>query len=279
MIAPAFNDRVEKKYQIGIADSGITELWRGMGEILRPYGILPVQEITSVGSVYFDNKDCDFLRFSLLGRLMLFRTRAYELFGQGASPISEYWVEVKTSSGARRIKKRFSLAKSELMQFLSAKELNFSAINPEPLPADLDHSADLYQDAQETLVTMGLAPMLLVTCKRLAFQGAEDRLSIDWDVKYFSATERIFEQPSWKNLPYAPLGKADKIILETKFLGENLEPPWLAELQRHYPIRAREFLKPVEGMGYLFQGPLQHHREANYFLPRINDYMVGSLLG
>lgn len=279
MIAPAFNDRVEKKYQMNIDESCIAELWREMGDLLRPYGILPVQEITSVGSVYFDNRDCDLLRFSLLGHLMLFRTRAYETFGQSPQAISEYWVEVKTARGARRMKKRFPLAKSELLKFLEVEE--FSTYNggvPE-LRSGVGCHPELYREAKETLVTMGLKPMLLVTCKRLAFQGAMDRLSIDWDVKYYSAAPNIYEPPTWKYLAQPPVGKADKVILETKLLGDNVEPLWFAELQRRFPIGAREFLKPVEGMGYLFKGPLKQHKEASYFLPRIADYMAGSLLG
>jgi len=279
MIAPAFNDRVEKKYQIGIDESHVTELWREMAALLRPYGIPPVQEITSVGSVYFDNRDCDLLRFSLLGHLMLFRTRAYETFGQSPEAISRYWVEVKTARGARRIKKRFPLAKSELLKFLEVEELssNFSG-SGEP-SFDAGCYAELYREARETLVTMGLQPMLLITCKRLAFQGAAERVSIDWDVKYYSTTPNVYEQPSWKYLVQSPVGTANKVILETKLLGDNVEPLWFAELQRRFPVRAREFLKPIEGMGYLFAGPLQHHKEASYFAPRIADYMAGSLLG
>ena len=279
MIAPAFNDRVEKKYQVGIDESRITGLWREMGDVLHPYGILPVQQITSVGSVYFDNRDCDLLRFSLLGHLMLFRTRAYETFGQSPEAISNYWVEVKTARGARRMKKRFPLAKSELLKFLEVEERSTNFTDFEVPSSCAGFYSERYREAKETLVTMGLKPMLLVTCKRLAFQGAMDRLSIDWDVKYYSTTPNVYKQPTWKYLVQPPVGKADKIILETKCLGENVEPLWLAELQRRFPIRAREFLKPVEGMAYLFKGPLKQHKEASYFLPHIAEYMAGSVLG
>ena len=279
MKAPAFNDRIEKKYQIGIDESNITDLWRELCDVLRPYEILPVQEITSVGSVYFDNRDCDLLRFSLLGHLMLFRTRAYEAFGQSPEEISEYWVEVKTARGARRMKKRFPLAKREFLKFLEVEDFSTNFNSSEDLSARAGCYSELYREAKETLVTMGLKPMLLVTCKRLAFQGALDRLSIDWDVKYYSPTPNVYRQPSWKYLVQPPVGKSDKIILETKLLGEDVEPLWLAELQRRFPIRSREFLKPVEGMGYLFKGPLAQHKEASYFLHRIADYMAGSLLG
>jgi SPX domain protein involved in polyphosphate accumulation len=279
MSAPAFNDRVEKKYQIGIDQTGIADLWRGLGSTLRPFGLLPVQEITSVGSVYFDNKDCDLLRFSLLGHLMLFRTRAYEMFGQSPEPITEYYVEVKTAQGQRRMKRRFPLAKKALLRFLASRDLDEGLNGLERLDNGPEDWGELYREGQETLLTMGLAPILLVTYKRLAFQSEMDRLSIDWDIQYYPATRSIYDLTSWKYLAEPPIGKANKIILEMKCLGEDTEPDWFAELQRRYPIRRREYLKPVEGMGFLFQGPLRQHKEAAYFLPRIDAYLASSVLG
>jgi len=109
MTFPVFKDRIEKKYQLGVDESHVADLWREMTLFLAPYGLAPVQEITSVGSVYFDNKDYDLLHYSLLGRLMLVRIRAYELYGRPPEPIKEYWVEVKTAQGERRTKRRFRL--------------------------------------------------------------------------------------------------------------------------------------------------------------------------
>jgi len=56
---PVFKDRIERKYQLGVKDSEVANLWREIGSVLAPYGMAPVQEITSVGSVYFDNQDHD----------------------------------------------------------------------------------------------------------------------------------------------------------------------------------------------------------------------------
>ena len=74
---PVFKDRIEKKFQLGVKANEVADDWREFGSILALYGMRPVQEITSVGSVYFDNKDCDRLRYSLLGRLLLIRLRDY----------------------------------------------------------------------------------------------------------------------------------------------------------------------------------------------------------
>jgi hypothetical protein len=278
MNVPAFNDRVERKYQIGIDESQVPDLWRDLRLFLDNYGLVPTQEITSVGSVYFDNKDCDLLRFSLLGHLMLFRLRAYELFGQCPQPIAQYWVEVKTAKGERRHKRRFSLSKSALSAFLAGDDVAASGSdNPQGI-VDPDAVRHLYHEAQETILTMGLNPILLVMCKRLAFQGAVDRLSIDWDVRYYDARSDMLDKNSWKYLAEPPAGKSENVILELKYLRKD-PPVWFTELQRKYPIRRREYLKPVEGMGCLFNGPLKEHKEAGLLFPMIKAYMADSLLG
>lgn len=278
MNAPAFNDRVEKKFQIGIEEKEVAALWRDLSLVLAPYGLKPVQEITSVGSVYFDNKDCDLLRFSLFGHLMLFRTRVYELYGRFPEPISEYWVEIKTAQGARRKKRRFPLSKAALFELLNSREFDPSGNGLSRLRCEPEYM-EMYRQAQETVITMGLSPMLLVLCKRVAFQGATERVSIDWDIEYHYASSHIYELNSWKYLTASPAGRAGKVILELKYLSDNGIPAWFSDLQKRYPIWQREYLKPVEGMGSLFRGPLRHHSQADYLLPLIDAYMENSLLG
>ena len=192
MQVPAFNDRVEKKFQIGIEEKEVATLWRELSTVLRSYGLEPVQEVTSVGSVYFDNKDCDLLRFSLLGHLLLFRTRAYEMYGSPPRPISEYWVEVKTAQGSRRRKRRFPLTRRALYDFMDGKDLEGNPAEGAYKISD-EYFGELYRAGQETVLTMGLQPILLVTCKRIAFQSDTSRLSIDWDVQYYHAPISVYE--------------------------------------------------------------------------------------
>jgi SPX domain protein involved in polyphosphate accumulation len=278
MKAPPFNDRIEKKFQINIDEREVAALWRDVSSVLRPHGLLPTQEITSVGSVYFDNKDCDLLRFNLFGHLMVFRVRAYEMYGRFPEPISNYWVEVKTAEGTRRKKKRFPLSKAALFLFLQGKEINEGAHDTD-LQICAPEYGDLYHESQETLLTMGLNPLLLVLCKRVAFQGATARLSIDWDVEYYYATSSIYEHDSWKYLVGPPAGRAGKVILEVKYLGDDGIPNWFNDLQQRYSIQQREYLKPIEGMSFLFKGPLKQHKQAHHLLPLIDAYMENSLLG
>jgi hypothetical protein len=123
-----------------------------------------------------------------------------------------------------------------------------------------------------------LKPILLLTYKRIAFQGEIERLSIDWDLQHYSVSTNAYDYSSWKDLAEAPVGKSNNIILEMKYLQGDV-PAWFRELQQRYPIRQREYLKPVEGMGSLFQGPLKHHKEAKLFCPLIAAYMANSQLG
>jgi hypothetical protein len=279
MKVPAFNDRIERKYQIGIGENEVAGFWRDLRSILGPYGLAPVQEITSVGSVYFDNKDCDLLRYSLFGRLMIVRVRTYEMFGRLPKPITDFWVEVKTAVGERRKKRRIRLTKSALLEFLEGRDAGESVFDYNGNGARRDIIGDLYRETQETVLTMGLKPILLVICKRVAFQGNGERLSIDWDVQYHQVSSDIFDNESWKYLVENPAGTADKVILETKYVEDGV-PVWFGELQRRYPIWRREFLKPVEGMGFLFKGPLKQHKEADTFVSMIDSYLAnGQPLG
>ena len=225
-----------------------------------------------MASVYFDNKDCDLLRYSLFGRLMLVRLRSYETYGRPPGPITEYWVEVKTAADERRKKRRFRLTKGALLEFLEARDAGESVIDCNGHIAEADLIRDLYRDTQETVFTMGLQPILLVVYKRVAFQNENERLSIDWDVQYHYVTNDVLDYDSWKYLVEKPAGKSDRVILEMKYLHGGV-PGWFHELQQRHPIQRREYLKPIEGMGFLFQGPLRHHKEANYFLPIIEAYM------
>jgi VTC domain-containing protein len=275
--SPPFNDRIEEKYQAGISENQVAALWRDLRSFLSPYGIDPVQEITSVGSVYFDNKDCDLLRYSLLGRLMLVRLRVYEVYGRYPKPISEFWVETKTGRDGRRQKRRFRLNKRALLDFLEGREPGESVFNLNRHEAEKGCLLDLYRESQETVLTMGVKPMLLVACKRVAFQGEVERLSIDWDVKYYNVTPAVFDLYSWRDLIEAPAGKAEKVILELKYLEGDI-PEWFPILQQKYSVYRREYLKPVEGMGFLFRGPLNDHKEAKRLLPMIDAYLVNSQL-
>ena len=270
---PVFKDRIERKYQLGVKDSEVANLWREIGSILAPYGMAPVQEITSVGSVYFDNKDYDLLRYSLDDRLFLVRLRAYELYGRPPEAISEYWVEVKTANDERRSKRRFRLTRTQLQTFLDGGDPDQIVIQMNRRDHNSNELKKLYRDSQEIVLTLGLKPFILIVYKRVAFQNENERLSIDWDVLYYNVSGEVYDFSSWKDPIIPAAGRSGAVILEVKYLHGSL-PVWFSELQQRYPIRERECLKTLEAMGILFHGDLRQHRQADYFRPRIDAYMA-----
>jgi len=270
---PIFIDRVERKYLVGVDEAGITGFFRDLTSFLRPHGLEPVQEITNVASVYFDNKDYDLLRYILLIRRthILFRLRAYEYYDRPPGPISEYWMEVKIRNAEKRRKKRFRLNKSTLHDFLEGENVMERVADENQEEADRATIGKLYSEMRETFFTWGLRPALFVIYKRIAFQCGNERLSLDWDIQYYPADESLYSRDSWKYPVEASAGRAKKIVMELKYPQGTL-PGWIANLERNYPIAERNYVKPVDGMGFLFAGPLKDHREAETFLRMIKAY-------
>jgi hypothetical protein len=272
---PIYIDRVETKYLVDIGEDGMAAFWRDLGSFLGPHGLAPIQEITSVGTVYFDNKDYDLLRYILLIRRchILVRLRAYESYGQPPEPISEYWMEVKIRDRERRRKKRFRMKKATLREFLEGQDVMEKVLDDNAEEADLHTIRSLYSEMRETFFTWGLRPALLVTYKRVAFQNGNgsERLSLDWDIQYYPATDDAYSYDSWKYPVEPPAGKAKQVIMEFKY-PEGTLPGWVVDLPLRYPVSERNYVKPVEGMGFLFEGPLRDHKEADSFRRMVEAY-------
>ena len=270
---PIFIDRVERKYLVGVDEAGITAFFRDLTSFLEPHGLEPVQEITNVATVYFDNKDYDLLRYILLIRRthILFRLRAYEYYDRPPEPISEYWMEVKIRNADRRRKKRFRLKRSTLQNFLDGRDVMEMVADENQEEADPETIRKLYAEMRETYFTWGLRPALFVNYKRIAFQSRSERLSLDWDIQYYPADDNLYGRDSWKYPVEASAGKAKQIVMELKYPQGTL-PGWIADLQRNFPVVERNYVKPVDGMGFLFAGPLKDHLEAKSFLRMIKAY-------
>ena len=273
MKGPIYQDRTERNYQVGVSQDGVAGLSRELSEYLPKYGLHPIYEITCVGTVYFDNRDYDLTRYTVLnrGRRLLVRLRTYENYGESPKPISDYWVEVKIRENDRWRKKRFRLNRADLPEFLEGRDAGQSVLDYSQNGADPDVVRSLYRETQEIVLTMGLKPIFLLTYKRIAFQNEIERLSLDWDIQYYHVGTDVYSYDSWKYPVEEPAGKSDKTILELKY-PQGSPPAWIADLEKRYPIRETGFLKFVEGMGFLFQGPLKYHREADSFLQFIETY-------
>ena len=273
MKGPIYQDRTERNYQVGVSQDGVAALWRELSECLPKYGLHPVYQITCVGTVYFDNRDYDLTRYTVLncGRRMLVRLRTYENYGESPKPISDYWADVKIREKERWRKKRFRLNRADLTEFLQGRDAGQSVLDYNQNGVDPEAIRNLYRETQEIVLTMGLKPIFLLTYKRIAFQNEIERLCLDWDIQYYHVGTNVYSYDSWKYPVGEPAGKSDKTILELKYPQGSL-PAWIADLEKRYPIRETGFLKFVEGMGFLFQGPLKSHREADSFLQLIEAY-------
>ena len=270
---PIFIDRLERKYLVGVEEEGLARFFQDLAAFLAPHGLDPVQDITNVATVYFDNKDYDLLRYILLIRRthILFRLRAYEYYNRPPEPISEYWMEVKIRNGDRRRKKRFRLKRSTLQCFLDGQDVMKKVADENREEVDRETLAKLFAEMRETYFTWGLKPALFVNYKRIAFQNRMERLSLDWDIQYFLADDNILERDSWKYPVQRSAGKAKQIVMELKY-PEGTVPVWIAKLEKNFPVVEQNYVKPVDGMGFLFSGPLKNHPEAESFLRMINAY-------
>jgi SPX domain protein involved in polyphosphate accumulation len=270
---PNYQDRIERNYEVAVRPDELATFWRELREFFLKYGLHPINEITCVGTVYFDNKDLDLTRYTVLnpGRRMLVRLRTYESYGESPKPISDYWMEVKIRLKGQWKKKRVRLNRTALADFLEGRDVAQSILDDSQNGSDPEVISRLYREIQELILTMGLKPFFLLTYKRLAFQNKVERISLDWDNQYYHVGTGVYSYDSWKYPVEQPDGKSRKIILELKYPPRAF-PAWIADLERTYPIQETGFLKFVEGMGFLFRGSLKSHPEADYFLRLINAY-------
>lgn len=276
MKGPNYQERVERNYEVYVSQDGVALLWRELSNFFSQYKLYPINEITNVGTVYFDNKDYDLTRYTVLnpGRRMLVRLRTYETFGESPTPISEYWIEIKTRLRGQWCKKRLRLSRVELADFLEGKEIGRSVLHNSAEDGDREILRKVAREIQELVLTMGLKPFFLLTYKRLAFQNedGDERVSLDWANQYYQVGAEVFSYDSWKYPIQEPAGRSDKTILELKY-PQGTPPIWITSLEKTYPIRETGFLKFIEGMGYLLRGPLKYsHKDAAYFLRLVDAY-------
>lgn len=273
MEGPNYQDRIERNYEVAIRPNDVVALWQHLKEFFPRHGIQPIDGITSVGTVYFDNRDYDLTRYTVLNphRRLLVRLRAYEQYGEPPKPISNYWIEIKGKGKEQWTKKRFRLSRKDLLGFLDGRDVPETVLNDKENAAEPNVTRRLYEDIQELIVTMGLKPFFLITYKRLAFQNDEVRISVDWDLNYYHVGTDVYFWDSWKYPVMDPVGRSEKTVLELKY-PPGACPLWIADLEKTYRVQETGFLKFVEGMGFLFQGPLKTYREAEYFLRLIKRY-------
>jgi SPX domain protein involved in polyphosphate accumulation len=274
MDEPSFQDRIERNYELGVPRESVSKVWRKLTDFFLRYGLRPTNEITGVGTVYFDNRDFDLMRYTILNpaRRMLVRLRAYENYGEVPKPISHYWFEIKTKGMNQWTKKRIKLDRSELATFLAGGPPKQEHLPYKQNGVHPEGGCSFYEEIQELVITMGLRPFFLISYKRLALADEKDeRVSLDWDLQYHHVDASVLGYDSWKYPLVDPIAKSQKTILEIKH-SRNNPPDWIADLENNFSVQETGFLKFVEGMGFLFRGPLKRYREADYFLRLIDAY-------
>jgi SPX domain protein involved in polyphosphate accumulation len=276
MESPIYMERVERKFEVGICESGVPALSRDLARYVPLHEFIPGQQITLVSSVYFDNNDYDVLRFSLLSMNdnVHFRLRNYESSTYPAAPVSDYWMEIKVKKEEQRRKKRFRIKGEDIAGFFGGKggEVAERVLSYNRMNGDGEILSNFYRDIKGAVSWLGLKPILLVSYRRIAFQNERERVSLDWDIQYRHMSPRFYRDPSWKEIAKTPVGKEKTVRLELK-CPQGVSPSWMADLQRKYPIwESKYYSKFREGMKFLLQGPLKRDRRADSFLEMIEAY-------
>jgi SPX domain protein involved in polyphosphate accumulation len=274
MDEPVYQDRIERNYELGVGPGGVGAMWQELSGFFGRFGLNSRYEITGVGTVYFDNRDYDLMRYTILNpaRRMLVRLRAYENYGELPTPISYYWFEIKTKGVNQWIKKRVRVHREDLPGFLNGTVPSTDDPPYHSNGAGTQGVLNFDREIQELVHTMGLKPFFLITYKRLAYENDNgERVSLDWDLRYYHVGEEIYAYDSWKYPIVDPIGVSQKTILELKY-PRGTVPTWIGALQKNFNVQETGFLKFVEGMGFLFRGPLAEHQEAKYFLRLIDAY-------
>jgi SPX domain protein involved in polyphosphate accumulation len=274
MGSPVYMDRIERKYEVGISQNSLPDLWRDVSRYVPLHEFTPGQQITWVNSVYFENKDFDLLRFGLLNIQdnIHVRVRTYEYDGYPTRPISSYWLEMKIKKEEVRKKKRLRMQGEALGAFLEGKDVGGRILEYNQDGADPENIRSSYREIRNTIFNLGLKPTLLVAYKRVAFQNGSERLCLDWDIHYYHVGHHVHHYPSWKDIAKCLGEKTGKILLELKCSRGPL-PAWVGNLKRSYPLSELGYYSKFnEGMSLLFPGHFKHLTESNHFLQMIKAY-------
>lgn len=273
MVKPIYLGRAERKFEVGISRDALPALWGDLGRYIPVHEFIPGQQVTYNNTIYFDSEDCFLLRSGLLNRddHIRIRARKYEFDSTFFTGASDYWMELKVREGDIRRKRRLKLASGDLQRLLAGKEVEESILDYNRPHADLEVCKELYKEIQEIIIEKGLKPLLLVSYKRVAFENQNERLSIDWDIRYCYAGPSVFSQESLKDFSEKPAGYDQAVVLELKYTGGF--PSWMSDLQGRHPIWYRSsFSKLDRGMRALLEGPLKCRGDSKFLLEMMHAH-------
>ena len=263
--------RTEMKFEVGLAPRDLPALWRDISRHIPLHEYVPGHPITHNNTLYFDNDECLLLKEGLVNRYnhLRIRARKYEYDAPLVEGAQDYWLELKRRQGEIRRKERLRLDRGDLAGLMAGKPISAMVLDRNRAQSDPDACAALYREIQDLVRAHDLKPFVLACYKRVAFESRQERLSIDWDIRYHHADPSVLQFNSLKDLPRIPAGREDTIVLELKYTGEL--PGWLADLRGKYPITYRtSFSKCDRGTKALLQGPLKTRPDAPVLLEMID---------
>lgn len=273
MVNQTYLERAERKFEVGLGEESLPALWREVSSYIPLHEFVPGQQITYNNTIYFDSEDFFLLRHGLLNRYdhMRIRARKYEYDSTSLAGDSAYWLELKVRKGDVRKKQRLKLEGRDLQKLLAGKDIEGRVLDYNRAHVDAEACRERYKEIQEIIIERGLKPVLLVSYKRVAFENSEERLSIDWDIRYHYIGSSGFDYKRLKDFPERPAGYDRSMVLEFKYTDEF--PSWMSDLQAKYPIWYRSsFSKLDRGMKDVLEGPLRHRSDSESLIKMMHAY-------
>lgn len=266
-------ERSERKFEVGVGKESLPALWREVSCYVPLQEFVSGQPMTDNNTIYLDSEDFLLFRAGLLNRYdhIRIRARKYEYGSTSLAGASDYWLELKVRKGDIRKKQRLKLEGQDFQRLLAGIDIERSVLDYNRAYADLKECLKLYRQIQDLIIYKGLKPLLLVSYKRVAFENEKERLSIDWDIRYYHIGSSIFGYQCLKNFPQEPAGYDQAVVLEFKYTDEF--PSWMSELQGKFPIWYRSsFSKLDRGMKAVLEGPLRHRSDSESLIKMMHAY-------
>ncbi|MBI4525239.1 MAG: VTC domain-containing protein [Deltaproteobacteria bacterium] len=261
--------RFERQYELGINQGKVAGFCDDVSRHIPRREFVLGQPTTYHGTIYFDTDDLLFFRQGLQNRFdhLKIRARKYEYPCPSLNGLPHYWLELKIKSGGMSRKKRVRVDIRQLEGLLTRERERELAPSPEASLTDPEGCAQI----RKVFSDNKLKPLLLVMYERMAFENEQERLTVDWNIRYYQAEPAILSCPWLKDICADPVHVERTATLELK-LKDNL-PSWFSVLKQEYPIRYRiSFGKPLRGMRALLSGPLKCRPDALTLLEMISHY-------
>jgi hypothetical protein len=255
-------DRTEIKYVMPAERAA--GFVHGMASLLSLHryrdGVEPSpQGVQYATTVYFDTADKHLYRAAVAEPVHIkVRAREYYEVRSGASDLAAdlqdivqprpvTWIELKARDGQRTSKRRVSIAKLDVPQFLAALEL-----------AEGAHAAESRRDAEfddmvadlrrvRDLLTGPLRPSCVVNYRRLSWQDSDEalRITLDRDVCAFAPPPDLWTRSgaSSRRVLGRALLEEPRCVLEVKSRGEV--PAWLGQVLAKHQATEVEYSKFV----------------------------------